>query len=148
MRPWLASKIAGRCVQDGECLIWTGAISSTGYGSVWVDGRSVPAHRAMWTANYGEIPDGMFVCHHCDRPRCVNPEHLFLGTHADNMRDMACKGRGWSPTPAVTAARTHCTNGHPFSPENTRWYGNRRICRACVRSAVARYRSRRRGGDA
>jgi hypothetical protein len=55
--------------------------------------RAMGAHRFIWKQCFGEIPEGMFVCHKCDNPKCINPEHLFLGTQKDNMKDMAKKGR-------------------------------------------------------
>ena len=82
------------CVQSGdECWEWDGATAGDGYGSFWVDGRTVPAHRFAWELEHGAIPDGLFVCHHCDNPRCVRHHHLFLGTFQDNMDDMNAKGR-------------------------------------------------------
>lgn len=79
---------------DNECWLWTSA--STGrYGVIWNNReREVYAHRFSWILANGEIPDGMFVCHKCDVPLCVNPTHLFLGTATDNMQDMIRKGRG------------------------------------------------------
>lgn len=77
-----------------DCILWTGAIASNGYGKRQLHGRTVGAHRAAWEEAHGPIPDGLFVLHRCDNPPCCNVEHLFLGTHADNMRDMARKGRG------------------------------------------------------
>jgi hypothetical protein len=59
--------------------------------------RILKAHRLMWQMEHGSIPAGMFVCHHCDNPPCTNPAHLFLGTNAENMRDMRRKGRGVPP---------------------------------------------------
>ena len=78
---------------DRGCIEWTGAMYPTGYGSFWFDGRVQPAHRVSWMMFRGSIPDGLYVLHRCDNRKCVNPEHLFLGTHQDNMDDMLAKGR-------------------------------------------------------
>lgn len=75
------------------CWLWTGFLSSEGYGSYGYRGRQQKAHRVAWQLVHGEIPVGMCVCHRCDNPSCVRTEHLFLGTVADNNRDRALKGR-------------------------------------------------------
>lgn len=84
-------------VTDCGCWIWMGAQSTRGYGSIKFKGSSEKAHRLSYRAFVGPIPDGMHVLHKCDTPSCVNPDHLFCGTHTDNMRDKERKGRGNQP---------------------------------------------------
>lgn len=77
---------------DGDCWLWRGCQDGGGYGCLPALGE-FKAHRVAWRLFNGEIPNGMKVLHKCDIPRCVNPDHLFLGTQADNVRDMVSKGR-------------------------------------------------------
>lgn len=98
------------------CTLWAGA-KNKGYGVIWSgSGRSTNllAHRVSWELHNGPIPDGLCVCHKCDTPACVNPEHLFLGTKADNNADRDRKGRGVPPAPGlVPSYRRRRGEAHP-----------------------------------
>lgn len=77
----------------GECWVWTAATKTKGYGKFGIGSITALSHRVCWELCRGPIPEGLFVLHRCDNPPCCNPEHLFLGTLADNNRDRDSKGR-------------------------------------------------------
>ena len=89
------SRFSSKYSVDGRtgCWNWTASVRDNGYGQMQTHKKVERAHRVSWEIHRGEIPDGMFVLHRCDNRLCVNPDHLYLGTHADNMRDITERGR-------------------------------------------------------
>lgn len=124
---------------DG-CWEWVGARNPNGYGNHHAQGRTRKAHRVSWEMEYGPIPEGMLVLHRCDNPPCVRPDHLFLGTQRDNLRDAIAKGRWNSPkrvrSYAVTAQKLSARSG-PSGESNP----NARLTAAEVASIRTRYAS-------
>jgi hypothetical protein len=121
--------------KTSDCWLWTGGKSS-GYGVLTKpkNAGKVYAHRYSYELHFGPFDPTLLVCHTCDNPFCVRPDHLFLGDQTANMRDMTSKGRGKS-------GMTQCSRGHDFSPDNTGLNpGGQRFCRTCRRaSARSRY---------
>lgn len=97
------------------CWLWTGCKDRKGYGKFWFNKKVGKAHRGAYILFKGPIPDGLSVCHSCDIPACVNPEHLWLGTIADNSIDMHKKNR----QPPQNRPQTHCRKGHEYSVVGT-----------------------------
>jgi hypothetical protein len=80
-------------VAECGCWIWMGKLNQYGYGRINIGGAYQGTHRVSWEVHRGKIPDGLHVLHHCDIRSCINPDHLFIGTDADNVRDCIKKGR-------------------------------------------------------
>ena len=115
---------------NSGCWLWVGASDKKGYGRFRTDrkeGRSIDiAHRFSWMLYVGPLEDGQPLLHKCDVPCCVNPDHLFIGSLADNNQDMAKKGRHHN------TLKTKCPRGHDYTKENT-YIGTHgdRNCKLC-----------------
>lgn len=130
-----------------ECWPWiSGMFKQEGYGAFYYKGKNHGAHRVSlaWKLNL-EPEDIEIACHTCDNRKCVNPNHLFNGTHSDNMKDMVAKGRHAKPS----VKKSECIRGHRFL-EGSFFYrpasGNRgpeRICKECIKIREALRRLRR-----
>ena len=138
---------AGLAAMPNGCLEWTKSVVLGGYGQIKVNGKQLKTHRFSWELAHGPIPEGMFVCHHCDNPPCCQTDptegypdgHLFLGTSADNMADRDTKGRHGQ------SKKTHCKQGHPFDEVNTYITSQgARNCRTCKATARAKYNQKQR----
>lgn len=124
---------------SGDCWEWLGYKDSLGYGRFMAEKRDHLAHRVVYEALVGPIPEGLVIDHLCRNPSCVNPDHLEPVTQSVNVR----RGVNVPPVSPYTDA-THCVNGHEFTPENTRYrarQGGGRQCRACDRERRRKVRA-------
>lgn len=125
----------GYIVCESGCWEWVGGKSGTGYGCWKVNGKTRRAYRVMYERAKGPVPEGKELDHLCRNRLCVNPDHLEPVTRRENVL------RGISPS-AVHARKTHCHQGHPFTPENTALWNRKngtqtRVCRTCRRAKWA-----------
>lgn len=130
----LLDRLAAKFAISDECWEWTASKTPGGYGRIFADGRKVYAHRAVYEAVVGPIPEGFQIDHLCRNRGCVNPDHLEPVTRRENL----LRGVGFV---AVNAAKTHCPKGHPYDEENTyQTPTGRRVCRTCMRETDRRRR--------
>lgn len=131
----LAERILARSipVPESGCWLWEGTTDPKGYGSLSIKDDRYRAHRISYLAFIGD-PGSLFVCHKCDVPGCVNPKHLFLGTHSDNMIDSVRKRRHRS------SRKTQCPKGHPLIAHPSE---SRRYCPICTHAINTSERQKR-----
>lgn len=140
----MCTELESRVIKQPDgCWLWAGSVNPQGYGMLMNperghgqaravgERRTLLAHRWAWTLKHGEIPAGLYICHHCDVPQCVNPAHLFAGTARDNVQDALVKGRRQLPQKQAL-----CKRGHAIE---TRASGVR-ICRTCHREHQRRFK--------
>lgn len=114
---------------DDQCWPWIGTFDSHGYGSFRWSNKPIKqtmAHRVAFILKRGEVPSGLVLDHLCRNTKCCNPAHLEPVTQAENIH------RG------SAATKTHCVNGHEYTPENTRMRRGKRECRICVKASLAK----------
>lgn len=132
-----AQQIFGNTEEEDECWLWMGSMYNNGYGKIGKTGYMV--HRIAYELTQGDVPEDMCLDHLCKQRNCVNPEHLEVVTLVENVM------RGESQH-AKNARKTHCINGHEFTPENTyhRSDRNTRECIACRRTTSVLHSGERR----
>lgn len=137
----LWDRLRGRVRKTGTCWIWQGSNDGR-YGFTYVETingkeKKTSAHRAVYQALVGEIPEGLVIDHLCGNKMCVNPEHLEPVTQQENLM------RSESNVARINSLKTHCINGHEFTPENTYRRKDRpratRECRECRTNATRRF---------
>lgn len=112
------------------CWFWIGSFSSGNRAAFWLGKNNVMASRVSWEiANRRQFPAGLFACHGCDNPQCVNPDHIRADTQSSNIRESRDKGRS---TQGIKK-QTHCKRGHELTPENSRRHRKWRLCAQCAR---------------
>lgn len=125
----LYEKLLERRIVIENCWLFDCAPNLYGYGRIKVSGKTLATHRIAYEATKGPIPEGLQIDHLCRNRLCFKPDHLEAVTPRENVL------RGAS-TAAQRAKVTHCPVGHPYSAENTRFYGRKRHCRACHRALM------------
>jgi len=138
-------RFMSKVIKTNDCWLWNAGKNYKDYGnfSVTINGcsKTYRAHRFIYEYFNGTIPEGMLVCHTCDTPRCVNPNHLWLGTVSDNTVDSVNKKRHGM------TKKTHCPRGHEYTLDNTYTRANRashaRECRKCRKIKSQKYEEKR-----
>jgi len=130
------NRFFGKVRKTKTCWFWKAFAHPSGHGMFRHKDRMVYAHRISFVFHKGEPKN--LVLHKCNKPSCVNPDHLYDGTRSQNGLDSVKAGTHFE------AAKTHCKRGHPFSKENTYKYENHRTCRKCWKASMSKVYAKRR----
>lgn len=131
------AQIMAKTREEGKCLIYTGHLAKKGYPEIVWRGRQWRGNRLVYLLIHGSLPVGQLICHTCDVRSCINPDHLYAGTPAQNSGDLVVRGRHHKKR------TTHCPYGHEYTKENTKIRkGKWRSCKACYRSKQSEYTKR------
>jgi hypothetical protein len=143
MKPWqrgsLEERLFGRSIPEPNsgCIFWLGAVQSKGYGNIFHDGKVKYTHRVSYELAHGPIPDGMEIDHKCRVRCCINPDHLHVVTHNENIR-LSVERKGQA------AERTVCPSGHSLTGDNRKVYAGVVVCRTCRIEWKRRWRIKKR----
>lgn len=139
----MKDKFFNNIIFTDNCWIWKGVMATNGYGIINHKRKRYYAHRISVKLLFGVDPGSLFVCHHCDNPKCVNPAHLFLGTASDNFQDCLKKGRV-KGNAYKNKNKSYCIRNHEFNKKNTYFTSNgRRNCRPCDALFSKKYREQK-----
>lgn len=129
----LKQRFKGKTRWSNGCKIWTGTRDADGYGNMVINNVRYRSHRVAYEMRYGTIPKGKWILHKCDKPACVNPNHLYAGTALENNRDAVNRKRHRN------SKKTHCKRGHKLLGENLNIRRGQRECIKCTKERSKTY---------
>ena len=129
----IIKKIKNKVNETNYCWLWSGSVTSAGYGDIQINYKRYSTHRYFYMKAFGDIPEGLHVLHKCDVRNCVNPDHLFLGTNLDNIKDAMKKGRKGGKKNKL---KNYCIRGHEFKEGSFKLIksNGKRLCLSCEKT--------------
>jgi hypothetical protein len=129
--------------KTSDCWIWTGALTKSGYGHMVVNGKVIDSHRISYELFHGKIPDGMLIMHSCDNKKCVNPDHLKIGTYSENMKDWHSKNPHKISENCTFKGQKHTDNTRSKLSKlalGNKWCVGRKLSQKITRDSAGRFR--------